>query len=215
MWIVKLRIKHDCTIGSRCKKFNCVSFSLSLNNWEDKDYFFTSQRHTIEGKNKDIGSFLRDLRKDKRIVNLEISKNTVFFIERRKRGDIPSSHYNPKMFFVKPVYVDRKGYEYWELASWKKETLMKFLKELQKEKNIEMQIEKFHNVKLDSIYIPKILPKLSEKQKEAFQLAIENGYYRFPRKSSLLSLSKIMGVSIATYQEHLRKAEGKIMPSYS
>ncbi|MFH1052982.1 MAG: helix-turn-helix domain-containing protein [Candidatus Woesearchaeota archaeon] len=215
MWTVKVKIKHDCTIGARCKKFNCISFSISLNHWEEKDFYYTSQRHTIEGNRKNINGFIKDLKKDKRIINLEISKNTVFFIEKRKRGEIPSSHYNPRMFFVKPVFVDRNGYELWELASWRKEILMKFVNDLKKEKNVKMKIEKFQNVKLETIYFPKIMPKLSDKQREAFQLAIENNYYVFPRKADLKYLARLMGVSVSTFQEHLRRAEEKIMPIYT
>lgn len=215
MWVVKLKIRHDCTIGDRCKKFNCISFSLSLSNWKDKNYYYTSQRHTIEGNKKDVDKFLRELKKDERIVNLEVSKNTVFFVERRKRAEIPSSHYNPKMFFVKPVFVDREGFEYWEMASWAKEILMKFVNDLKKEKGIKVVVERFQNVKLDSIYFPKIMPRLSNKQKEAYQLAVENGYYVFPRKVDLKDLAILMNISVSTFQEHLRRAEEKIMPTYT
>ncbi|MBI4453590.1 helix-turn-helix domain-containing protein [Candidatus Woesearchaeota archaeon] len=214
MWIVKLKIKHNCTIGNRCKKFECISFSLSLNSWYEKNSYYISQRHTIEGNKENVDRFLKDLKKDKRIINLEMSKNTVFFIEKRKKGGIPSSYYNPRMFFVKPIFVDRKGVEYWEMAAWKKEVLMKFVSGLKSEKDIKLTLEKFQNVKLDTIYFPKIMPKLSEKQKEAYQLAVEEGYYTFPRKSDLGDLAKLMKVSVSTFQEHLRKAEEKIMPSY-
>ncbi len=214
MWILKLRIKHDCTIGNRCRKFRCTSYSLSLSNWHDAKFFYTSQRHTIEGKENDVKLFLNDLKKDKRIVNLEASKNTVFFIEKRKKG-IPSSYYTPEMFFVKPVFVERTGYELWELASWKKDVLIDFLNHLKTEKDTIVKLEKLQNVKLDTIYFPKIMPKLSPKQKEAYQLALENGYYRFPRKIDLGKLAKIMGISLSTYQEHLRRAEMKMMPSFT
>lgn len=214
MWIVRLKIKHDCTIGNRCKKFNCLSFSLSLSNWREKSYYYTSQRHTIEGNKNDVDKFLKDLKRDKRIIDLEVSKNTVFFVEKRKKAEIPSSHYNPKMFWVKPIFVDREGFEYWEMASWKKEILMKFISDLKKEKGIKTIIEKFQNIKLDTIYFPKIMPRLSDKQREAYQLAVENRYYAFPHKVDLKDLAKIMKVTVSTFQEHLRRAEEKIMPSY-
>lgn len=215
MWVVRLRIKHDCTIGNRCKKYNCISFSLSLNNWKGKHDYFTSQRHTIEGSKDDVDSFIRDLKKDRRIMDLEISKNTVFLIEKRRKEDIPSSHYSPKMFFVRPVFVDRKGFEYWEMASWKKEVLMDFVSDLKKDKGVHVTVEMFKNVKLDTIYFPKIMPRMSDRQREAYQLAIENGYYTFPRKADLQDLAKLMKISVSTFQEHLRKAEEKIMPSYA
>ena len=62
------------------------------------------------------------------------------------------------------------------------------------------------------LFIPHIMPKITEKQKEAIQLAIREGYYDFPRNIHLNELSKITGVSRVTYLEHLRKAECKIIP---
>lgn len=214
MWVTRLKIKHDCTIAARCRRFNCTAFSLPLSSWHDKKYYYTSQRHIIEGNAKDIEIFLNELRKDKRIINIEVAKNIVFFIERRKKKDIPASHYNPKMFFVRPVFSEKSGYEYWELASWDKNVLMGFINGLKREKDVNVIIEKIQNEKLDTIYFPKVMPKLSDKQREAFQLAVENGYYKFPRKIDLGKLAKLMHVSLSTYQEHLRKAEEKIMPSY-
>lgn len=67
------------------------------------------------------------------------------------------------------------------------------------------------NSKLDNVFIPHIMPKLTEKQKEAFKSAIENEYYVFPRKTNLIKLSKLMKISRPTFEEHLRKAEIKLL----
>ena len=44
--------------------------------------------------------------------------------------------------------------------------------------------------------------------------ASTNGYYRFPRKTNLKKLAKLMNVALPTYQEHLRKAEINLMPNF-
>lgn len=214
MWVAKLKFKHDCTIGARCKKFKCISYSLPLGNWHDKDFEYTSQRHTLEGDEENIKNFFDELKKDKRIKNVEISKNTVFFIEKRKKEKIPTSHWNPKIFFVKPVFVDKKGYEYWEIASWKNDVISDFIKGLSREKGMNLEIEKIEEVKMDDVHFPHVMPKLSKKQKRAFELAVENGYYKFPRKINLGKLAKLMNVSVSTFQEHLRKAEERIIPTF-
>ncbi len=214
MWIAKLKIKHDCTIGNRCEKFKCISYSIPLGSWHDKNYEYTSERHTIEGDEKDIKAFIKDLKKDKRIKSLEIAKNTLFFIGIRKKEKIPSSHWIPKIFFIKPVFVGKDGYEYWEIASWKKEVITDFIDDLEKEKGLSLEIQKFHKVNLDDVHFPHIMPKLYPKQKRAFELAIEHRYYNFPRGIGLEGLANIMQVSISTFQEHLRKAEEKIIPSF-
>ena len=55
-------------------------------------------------------------------------------------------------------------------------------------------------------------PNLTDKQKNALSLAIEGGYYGYPRRITLEKLGKIQGMSYSTYQFHLRTAEKKIMP---
>ena len=55
------------------------------------------------------------------------------------------------------------------------------------------------------------IPKLTNKQRFAVELAIEKGYYEYPRKISVQELAKISKSPRSTFQEHLRKAESKLM----
>lgn len=214
MWIAKLKIKHDCTIGNRCKRFKCFSYSIPLGSWRHNSLEYTSERHTIEGDEENVKEFITDLKKDNRVKNLEVSKNTVFFVGTRKKGKIPSAYWNQKIFFVKPVFVDKEGFEYWEIASCKKEEITAFIDGVKKEKGLTLEIQKIQKAPFADIHFPRTMPNLTQKQKRAFELAIENGYYKFPRKSDLGKLAKIMGVSVSTCQEHLRKAEEKILPTF-
>ncbi|MFC1774989.1 helix-turn-helix domain-containing protein [Nanoarchaeota archaeon] len=52
---------------------------------------------------------------------------------------------------------------------------------------------------------------MTTKQKRAFELAISNGYYDFPKRIDINKLAKMMGVSFSTYRAHLKKAESKLM----
>lgn len=211
MWLLKLKIKHDCTIGNRCEKFKCVSYSMVLGSWHEGNNYFISERHTIEGDSKALDKFFKDIRKDKRVSNLEISGNTMFYIGKYPYR-IPSSFYNQKMFFTKPVFVDKQGYEYWEIASYDRSVLNKFLSNLKKQDYEHVEILQFKNIKLNNIYFPAIAPDLTEKQKRAFELAVEEGYYDIPKRIDLKKLSQIMKISLATYQEHLKRAEAKVIP---
>jgi len=211
MWVLKLRIKHDCTIGSRCEKFRCVSYSIPLGNWIEGKYSCTSERHTIEGEPGAVKSFLEDLKKDTRVKNLETSGNTMFFIGKGNEC-IPSSFYSQKMFFTKPVFVDKQGFEYWETASYDRNVLVKFMELLEKRNYEHFEVLSFKNTKLDNIYFPAIAPELTEKQKRAFDLAVEEGYYDIPKRTELKKLARLMNVSLATYQEHLKRAETKVIP---
>lgn len=212
MWVLKLKIKHDCTIGNRCEQFNVVSYSIPLGNWRERGFNFTSERHTLEGDKRNVGSFITDIKKDKRVLNLEIDKNTLFFIGKSKGTKIPSSFYNPKMFFPKPVFVDKQGYEFWEIASWDRSVLTNFLSKLKKQRDMEIKMLSFKDTRLNDVYFPSVMPPLTEKQKRVFELAVEEGYYDIPKRTDLKKLSKLMKISLATFQEHLKRAEAKIIP---
>jgi len=214
MWILKLKIKHDCTIGNRCEKYQVSSYSIPLGNWTEKGFSYTSERHTLEGDEKNIKKFIRDIKKDKRVECLEVDKNTLFFIGKSKNQKIPSSFYTSKMFFPKPVYVDKQGYEIWEVASWDRKVLTGFLEKLERQKGMKIEMLSFKDTKLNDVYFPSIMPKLTEKQKRAFELAVQEGYYDIPKRTDLNKLSKMMKISLATYQEHLKRAEAKVIPKF-
>lgn len=52
---------------------------------------------------------------------------------------------------------------------------------------------------------------LTERQREALQLADERGYYNWPRDATQEELAAELGVSPATFTQHLRAAEQKLI----
>lgn len=55
------------------------------------------------------------------------------------------------------------------------------------------------------------MDRLSESQREAFELARQQDYYAWPRGISTRELASELGVSKTTLLEHLRKAEAKLL----
>jgi len=56
-----------------------------------------------------------------------------------------------------------------------------------------------------------VLPTLSDGQQRALSLAVEEGYYEIPRGATTGEIADNMGVSRRTFEEHLRRAENKIL----
>jgi len=52
---------------------------------------------------------------------------------------------------------------------------------------------------------------ITDRQLAALQPALESGYYEQPRKTSLRDLAEQTAVARSTYEEHLRKAENKLI----
>ncbi len=54
---------------------------------------------------------------------------------------------------------------------------------------------------------------LTEKQIEALLMAYNYGYYEMPRKADVKTIAEKEQVPRTTFQEHLRKAESKLVAS--
>ena len=209
MWVVKIRLIHDCIIGNRCREFDVTLQSYDLNEDKRSEKTTTSSLHHLHGSEKNIKAFIQDLKLDKRTEYLEVNGKMLFLVESAKNK--PVSQFSRRMFFVKPVVIDTNGYEHWEIASPKRKELTDFIKKVEPLCE-EFDLQSIQSTKLNDIYFPKVLPQLTDLQKRAFELAIQKEYYEAPKKTNLRALAKLMGISLATYQKHLQKAEQKVMP---
>ena len=59
----------------------------------------------------------------------------------------------------------------------------------------------------------KLFGELTGKQRDALAAALDNGYYRVPKKVTTDEIAHQMGQPRTTYEEHLRKAESKVLRS--
>lgn len=215
MWITKLQLRHeDCPIVTRCQKFKLIVFSYPSTWYEKKGKKYATTTCYFQSTDEiQKQKFIKDLKADKRITNLDISGDIFTYeIDLGKEGEHVMLYHKQQIFFIKPVINHYDGHEYWEVASWKREFLQNFIDALEKHMDV-CNILKLENSHLSDVYFPNVMPRLSKGQKRAIELAYLNGYYSYPRKISLEGLAKIAGVGISTFQEHLRKAELKLLPT--
>jgi predicted DNA binding protein len=215
MWITKLTWKHDCMLGNRCKKFNVSATGYPLDTYEENGRRYHTYFKVLNGKEEDINEFVEDLKKDKRVLELEFEGNSLFFLSYYEIEElVPTTFYHKRIFFVKPIVVDNGGVEHWELASWKKEYLSEFIINTQKTTHgLEFfKILKIEQTKITDVYFPHAMPKLTKGQKSAFELAFNEGYYKYPRETDLQSLAKLAKVSLPTFREHIMRAEERLIP---
>jgi len=215
MWITKLKIKHDCIIGNRCREFGVTTTGTPFSVYVKDGITYSPQVHKVEGESENVKEFIKNLKKDKKVQNFDVEGDVIFLVEVQKKQKVTASIFStlgPQIIFVKPVFVDKQGYEYWEVASWKKKILTDFIDGIFKEVTKDVEILKLGETKLTDIYFSRLMPKLTESQKKAVNLAFEKGYYEWPKKTDFGKLSKLMKVSVPTFREHLKRAEEKLMP---
>lgn len=216
MWNLKFRVTNLDSIYTRLtRKYEITDYFYPFNYYKKNNRVYILGSHVLEGDKKEIEKFVLDLKKNRKTKNLERSDNIIIVLmaEEEKFYELL---YDPKLFHPSPVLI-RKGKEEWNIASWSKEALVKIIDELAKWKTKfkEFELLRLKMENLKEIYFPRILPEIPERQKQAFILALENGYYDYPRKITLTKLAKIMNVSISTFQEHLRKAEARLLPFFA
>ncbi|MBU4308724.1 MAG: helix-turn-helix domain-containing protein [Nanoarchaeota archaeon] len=217
MWILKIKVMHkDCPIVPLCKKFNVTTYAFpagaSGGIFKKNGKNYLTAFHFISGEEKNKKLFFENLKKDKRIEKLEIQGNRFsYLLNLTKKEEQVQLYYDSQLIFLKPVINSSEGFEYWEVGSWSREALTDFMNKVKKHMDY-FELLKLGKSEFSDLYFPMILPKLSEKQKKAIELANKRGYYFYPRKVELKDLAKEMGISIPTFQEHIRKAEIKLLP---
>ncbi len=205
MWIAKLRIKHDCWISTLTSKFKVTVVGGPLNSYSEKGKHYHNNWHATSGEEEEVKMFYAALHKQPMVKKMVVRGNQVFSLVEGR--DFIAIDFDRSFFFIKPV-VMKEGFEYWEIGSWERSKLMGFYHKIQKFASVEIL-----KLKRDfpSVFIQHSLPKLTAKQRRAFEVAKEEGYYEYPRRVSVEELAKIAGVPRTTFQSHLRKAECKLL----
>ncbi|WP_265108396.1 helix-turn-helix domain-containing protein [Halosolutus halophilus] len=104
------------------------------------------------------------------------------------------------------------GREYWTVVIHEdRETIAERLDEIRDEKSASVRIESLrslHDGLTNGLFRT---DRLSERQREVFELARSRHYYTWPREVAAADLAAELDISEATLLEHLRKAEAKLL----
>lgn len=220
MWTAKFKLNHkDCPVVQRTKKFGIDVFTYP------NEHYFIEEEHRTSGwakfvqEDKNNAAFLEDLKQDERIVNLDVQGNS-FFIEWNlgEKGEAAMLYYDKKMSMLKPTLNSQDEHEYYEVACEDKQVIKDFFDNLtghmDKAEVVYIKKQNFGELFFPNGTDKPVLVNFSENQQKAFSLALKHNYYSFPRKVDLAFLAKKMGISLSTYQEHLRKAEEKFFSQF-
>jgi hypothetical protein len=117
---------------------------------------------------------------------------------------------------ISPI-IYRHGWEYYRVIAFRHEDL-KALMETFEKRGIRYEILRkadFEGFIAGSLTLTAdaLFSDLTEKQMDALLTAYSNGYYSLPRRANVQDIAHKQRVSRTTYQEHLKKAENKLVAS--
>lgn len=205
MWIAKFKIRHDDWILDKTVKYNIIARGIPLNSYTKKGRHFHTGIVFLYGQEKDKTKFIASLKRDRRVKESKVQGSRLFVLVEGENSI--AEVFDKSLFFTQPVLM-KDGFEYWELGSWDKKGLVDFYDKAKTISKVEMLKLK---QEFPSVFIQQAIPHLTEKQRKCLELALELGYYKYPRKISVEQLARKVRVPRTTFQEHLRKAEEKMM----
>jgi predicted DNA binding protein len=205
MWVARLKIHHDDWILESTLKFNIVARGIPVNSFEKNGRKYHSALVFVQGSEENKKRFFHSLKNNRKVKDYSIKGNQMIALIEGE--DAVTHYYIQSLFLIQPVIL-KKGFEYWEIGSWNRNSLVTFYNQIRKIADVEMLKLK---QEMPSVFIQHAVPRLTDKQKNAIELAHELGYYEYPRKVSVEDLAKKANIPRTTFQEHLRKAESKLM----
>lgn len=214
VWIARFKLKDDEDIYSPvCIKLKIDFFATPYTNFVKGEKVNLIVGGIISGSKENKDRFVEEIKKNKRVASIERYHDFIFVhaqhsLSRESKAEI-RIFYNPQFIRVKPVHVSSDGWEYWEVACLDREKLNELVQAAKKYYHGELFSIKKEKIKRISSL--ELTFDLTEKQLEAIKLAFKEGYYLYPRSLTLPKLAKILGKSYSTFQEHLRKAENKLV----
>ncbi len=114
-----------------------------------------------------------------------------------------------------PPTVHRHGWEHYTVIAFDEADIRAIYQELEHDRDIEI----LSKTGLDDTQIPhtmlapvdQLFDDVTDRQLAALRVALDNKYYQQPRGASINELAAKTNIARSTYEEHLRKAENKLI----
>jgi len=209
---VEFKAQHDCPFNNLSKRFPSASMALWCNR----------EREILEVRSDDATS-LNQI--DEQLTELRSIVRKVFS---RKTGRIAVTmkcsctlsnsivrHIDQNNCLQIPPTIYSGGWEFYKIISFRYKDVKELFRSLDRKASLEIISSRplYKGEIHDSLCVSlsDLFTRLTEKQIVSFLEAYDNGYYRIPKKITAAELAGKIHLSRTTFEEHLRKAENKVI----
>jgi predicted DNA binding protein len=216
MMQIAFRLKTSCQLA----KLTAEHPSLTILDWCNFNFEFYELRSTKVGELESvIPTFLKLRQKIGFSLQRQdiLENNTAVFVMKCKhnsRGSLQETMYKFSSLVLYPFLL-REGWVWISTICFDEKSVPEMLTNLSEFGELKMTSKVKMNPESleDLLIIPasNIVSNLTTRQAEALLVAVDQGYYQVPRKVRFEDLSKIVNVPRTTYEEHVRKAESKVI----
>ena len=211
---VVFKITHDCPFCNISKKFP----SMKMFFWCNNEYDVIEM---IAEKPEEYSVVVQELSKISKIVEESSDQHKVHIVMKTCACytiETPVSKFIDEcaLLHVSPI-VYEGGWEYYRVIAFRHKDLEKFFRSIE-EKGFAFDV--LRKVPFDgfiasslTLTADSLFSDLTEKQMSALLAAYNYGYYKLPRKADVSTIAVKKKVPRTTFQEHLKKAENKLIAS--
>jgi predicted DNA binding protein len=210
---VVFKISHECPFGNISRKHP----SLKMFSWCNGEH---DVYEIIVEKLDEYHEVVEEIAKLGGVVEESSDQHKVHLVTHtcncNRENSIGKNIDDFDLLHVSPV-VYSQGWEYYRIIAFKHEDIEKLCRRLESKGALYEIVRKvpFDGFIASSLTLTAdaLFSDLTDKQMDALLSAFNNGYYRFPRKSDIQTIAAKKRVPRTTFQEHLKKAENKIVAS--
>jgi len=208
---VTFSFKHDCFYCTLSKEFPDATMIVCCNGERDILEFVSSSERSVETairKLHNAGTEVDRSEKGNRVV-VVTDKCMCSFCEAETPVpvDLGILQLSPRVF--------NNGWEQRRILGFDAAHVRAVMRTLQESFPTKLIAKRpVQGGLMSELFMPtsnELFGEMTGKQAEALMLAFKEGYYRSPRKVTTAKLAKKFGTSRPTYEEHLRKAENKMI----
>lgn len=209
---IVMKVSHDCPFGNLSRRFPSMRMSVWCNHEHDViEMIADSEEYRVAyGLLSRIGGIVEEsFDGDK--IHL-VTKKCFCTFENSIGRKIEACN----MLYIAPV-VYNHGWEYYRIIAFKHEDLKQLLDWFD-EKDVEYEILRkapFEGFIASTFTLNAdvLFSGLTAKQMDALVAAYNYGYYNLPRRNDVKTIAGKRRIPRTTFQEHLKKAENKLIRS--
>src|SRR5436190_13605360 len=209
LWEISFRTQYDYPFIQMSQRYQGLPISM----------WCLFGRELVQVPTSDVAileSIQADIRKAGRCIEewVEAQESRIFMLKCTcDTLDSPWNIWEPFEFVDAPPAVYKDGWGYFRVIGFDETRTRDLFKELNSRGPTELirKRELTLSVLPSSVWVNSLFAELTEKQMSAVLKAHRYGYYTSPRQITTESIAKGSGLSRSTYEEHLRKAENRIM----
>ncbi len=215
---ISLKLKPSWEIVKLTEKHPSVSLMLWCN--FNVDFFQLRSKNEAELKPA-IVAFLKTRRKIGSVLQkkIDLGSNAAAFIMKcnhPRRDSVEDIMYKSSCLPL-PPFLYQNGWFRLNTICFDEDKITNMISRLGRLGEVKIEDKKKVSLELlrENFLIPTsaLVSNLTAKQAEALLVAVEQGYYHVPRRTKFEDISKKVSVPRTTYEEHVRKAEGKVINS--